>query len=112
MSELLEHNTWLYRSHQNKLKNFLRSKRINMTTIDYDNVQLYSDVLSVIDNPLVHPKHVRQFRKFCRQWLRNHGALDPEYIGKIRNRCKYYHNKQYNAMMRERRLARKQKKTV
>jgi hypothetical protein len=112
MCELLEHNPRLYQIHQNRVKNFLKSKNISAIGIECDNVALYSDVMSLINNPIVDPKHQRQFRKFCRQWLKNRGSLDQKYISSIANRTNYYHNKQYNAMMRERRLARKQQTTV
>lgn len=112
MCDLLEHNPWLYNTHQSRVKNFLKSKHLSSVTIDYDHVDLYSRVMAIKDSDIVDPKHRRQFNKFCRQWVRTHGVLGQDYIQKISNRTKYYENKQWNAMMRERRLARKQKKTV
>lgn len=112
MCELLEHNYTLLNKHECTVMNFLRSKNIPAKCLDYDNVGLYGKVMGIVDDPIVADKHRRQFYKFCRQWHKHQGKLTVCYVTKIANRVEYYHNRRYNAMMRERRLARRSQKTT
>lgn len=96
--------------HNNLVNNFLRSVNLPTKCIDYDNVQLYSKVKTILDSPLVSKSDHKQLMKFCRTWLKHQGNLDKKYQAKIQAKTQYYLNKQYNAQMRERRLANKANK--
>ena len=108
-TDLLEQNPRLLHTHEQRVRNFLQTKNIPAKCIQYDNLSVYAQVKGVMYDHIVQPKHHRQFLKFCRLWLKNQGILPQAYMAKIQAQAQYYSNKQYNAVMRERRL---QKKTV
>ena len=107
--DLFQQNPRIYFAHEQRVRNFLQSKNIPAKCIEFDNIDVYAQVKSVMYDHIVQPKHHRQFLKFCRLWLKNQGILPQAYKAKIQAQAQYYSNKQYNAVMRERRL---QKKTV
>jgi hypothetical protein len=96
--------------HNNLVNNFLRSVNLPTECIDYDNVQLYSKVKTILDSPLVSKSDHKQLMKFCRIWLKHQGNLNNKYQARIQAKTQYYLNKQHNAQMRERRLANKANK--
>jgi len=110
---LFEQNTRQLYAHNQRVDNFLRSQHIPPKCVDFENVALYGFVKSVLQYDIVkaQPKQVRQFNKFCRQWLSNSGNLSQAYMAKIQKQAKYYYNKQRNAQRAER-IKQKQNSTV
>lgn len=113
-TDLLEQNPRLFRSHESKVSQFLRSKNIpaRIDISNYENTQLYSQVKTVQTYDCVSAKDHKRFAKFCRMWLRDSGKLNKKYLTLTEKSVSYYnvkqHNLQQNKLQRERRLARKQ----
>ena len=94
-------------THEQLVKNFLKSKGLPETYLHYDNVLIYTKAKQTLDLSIVSVRDRKIINKFIKNWVINKGNIDPMYIKQMFDKTKHYAYKTKNLALRNARLQRK-----
>jgi hypothetical protein len=92
------------REHEHAVKQFLNSKGVNSSTLNYDNFQLYADAKRYSRHATVPQREKKQLHKFCKHWTVFKGDVKPSIIAKISKIVKHCAVREHNYLCKQRRL--------
>ena len=71
------------RSHEQAVKQFLNSRGVNSSTLNYDNFQLYADAKRYRHHHVASQRQQKQLNKFCKRWIVFKGDIKPGALAKV-----------------------------
>ena len=92
------------REHEHAVKQFLNSKGVNSSTLNYDNFQLYADAKRYSKHHVASERQKKQLNKFCKHWMVFKGDVKPSIIDKISKIVTGCKSREHNYICKQRRL--------
>lgn len=93
--------------HEQRVKNFLRTKQLPIKYLDYDNVVIYTKAKQTVNLNIISQKDKKILNKFTKNWVIAKGDVKPSYVKRVSGMIKHYAYKMQNLALRNARLQRK-----
>jgi hypothetical protein len=100
-----EYNNLL--KHEQRVDNFLKTKRIPKDYLKYDNLMIYTKAKQTLGLSIVSNKDSKTINKFIKNWIIHKGNINSKYIKQMVNITNHYAKKTKDLALRNARLQRK-----